>query len=130
MSKEKLIAKFKNTFGHLEKEGLEVLGIINLLGDEVFYVIHPLVFDGRVLPTAFHGYPLRSGFSDEEFPPHFYNEETEEYLFSPERFTAYAQENLASIQQKLGTSSLEETLDAICFGNFKEFEDSYASINN
>jgi len=130
MTKEQLVKKFSNAYSHLIKEGLEVLGIINLLGDEVFYVIHPLVFDGRLLPTAFHGYPLRSGFSDEEFSPHFYNEETEEYLFSPERFIAFTKDNLTSIQQKLDTASLEESLDAICFGNFKEFEDSYASLNN
>jgi len=130
MTKEQLIKKFSNTYSHLIKGGMEVLGFVNLLGEEVLYVIHPLVFDGRQLPITYHGYTLRSGFSDEEFPPHFYDEETEEYLFTPARFEAYVKENLQTIQQELQTNCLEESLDAICFGNFNEFKESYAMLNN
>jgi len=130
MTKEQLIKKFSNTYSHLLKEGMEVIGIVNLLGDEVLYVIHPLLFDGRQLPTSYHGYALRSGFSDEEFPAQFYDEKEEEYLFSPSRFEAYVKSNQQEIQNKLNVSSLDECLDAICFGNFLEYKESYAALNN
>ena len=130
MTKEQLIKKFSNTYSHLLKEGMEVIGIVNLLGDEVLYVIHPLLFDGRQLPTSYHGYALRSGFSDEEFPQEFYDKEKEEYIFTPVRFEQYVTNSFQELKVKLSVGSKEELLDALCFGNYSEFKESYEAINN
>ena len=111
MKKEHLKRKFTESFGHIK--GLEVLGLIDLMGSTYFYVIHPLVFDCRQLPTSFHGYEVRSGFSDEQFPKCFYDKEKEEYHFSPDRFKEFVSNNLCAIQNKLETHSFEECLSLI-----------------
>ncbi|MFK7900797.1 MAG: hypothetical protein AB8B61_08565 [Cyclobacteriaceae bacterium] len=133
MTQDQLIKKFSNTYDHLLKQtGVELLGFISILGEEVLYIIHPLVFDGRQWPNSYHGYTVRCGFSDEEFPEVFWDTTKEEYSFSPFRFRKYVANHKAEIVAQLGNEVMqeEEVLDALCFGNYKEFKENYASVHN
>ncbi len=127
-----IIKKFRSSYGHLCKKGLQIDGIANLIGDvNVIQVTHPLIFDCRTLPKEFMGMTIRGHIDSENLPYHFMIDEDEvdgskeEYIWEPDRFEAFVDECADEIKIKLElpNATKEELLDAICFGDFKKHKE-------
>ena len=106
MSYETIITEFKKQFGHLQKAGLEIHGIANLIGDlNVISISAPFIFNRTTLPKRFMGLNLREGIA--ELPKEF------QYLHAD------------IIRDVLNNPEMkrEEMLDALCFGDFNSHKE-------
>jgi hypothetical protein len=119
MTQKGIISEFKDQFGYLEKYGLRISGLGQLLDDYVISVSTPLIFDHRKLPKKFMGLDVRNGCS--ELPKEFENIDNKtQYIWAYQRFELCVDNNLELIRDKLESPNMsrEEALDAICFGDF------------
>jgi hypothetical protein len=119
-----ILSKFKSSFGHLSKKGLEIEGIVNLMDDfNVISISHPLIFDNRLIPETFMGLAIRGHIHSDSIPDYFSSDD----IWFPDNFVRFVDENEALIRENLNLkdSDKNELLDAICFGDFKKHLDLY-----
>ncbi|MDT8411347.1 MAG: hypothetical protein RQ875_02700 [Vicingaceae bacterium] len=123
----KKINSFRKKYKHLEKFGLEIGGIAELMGTYVIAVSHPLIFDNRWLSKKFEGIDIRSSTSG-ELPKEFVVDQSDMfwyekyYVWAPERFEKFVDRCGDEIREKLKnpTMTRDDMLDALCFGDFKK----------
>lgn len=124
MNYHTIISEFTKQYGHLEKYGLQINGVANLIGDHhVISISIPFIFDRTKLPKSFMGFDLRSGTPENEMPPEFQNIESDtEYLWAFQRFEEFVDHHADTIRKTLDdpTMTREMMLDALCFGDFKK----------
>ncbi|MBK8087574.1 MAG: hypothetical protein IPK31_06320 [Chitinophagaceae bacterium] len=125
MSYETIITEFKKQFGHLQKAGLEIHGIANLIGDlNVISISAPFIFNRTTLPKRFMGLNLREGIA--ELPKEFqYLNSDKEYIWAYQRFEEYVDNHADIIRDVLNNPEMkrEEMLDALCFGDFNSHKE-------
>lgn len=120
-----IISRFKSQYGHLEKSGLAITGLVELDNEHNLKVIdisHPFIFDHRRLPKKFEGVDIRSSVHG-ELPQEFQIDHSNkgEYLWAPERFEKFVDRSLEELRIAFNKTELtrEEALDALCFGDFE-----------
>ena len=126
MNKETIIAAFKKQYGYLEKYGLQVHGIGDLVGQSVISISTPFIFDRTKLPGKFMGFDLRDGTPEIELPIEFQNiDKDTEYIWAYQRFENYVDEHADQIRHLLKNPAMtrKEMLDALCFGNFDQHKE-------
>jgi hypothetical protein len=125
LNHEAIITEFKKQFGHLQKAGLEVHGIANLIGDHnVISISTPLIFNRTKLPEKFMGLDLREGIA--ELPKEFLNANNDkEYIWAYQRFEEYIDNHADLIRDVLLNPEMkkDEMLDALCFGDFNRHKE-------
>jgi hypothetical protein len=126
MNTDYIITEFKKQYGYLEKFGLEINGIGDLMDEPLISISTPFIFDRRKLPSTFMGLSLRDGTKEEELPVEFQNiKRGKEYIWAYQRFEDFVDKHSEEIQKKLETYlTRDEMLDALCFGNFKIHKES------
>ncbi|QNA44823.1 hypothetical protein [Lacibacter sediminis] len=125
MNYETIINEFKKQFGHLQKAGLEIHGIANLIGDHnVISISTPFIFDRTKLPKKIMGLDLREGIT--ELPKEFQDiNDDKEYIWAYQRFEEYVDNHADLIRNVLSNPEMkqQEMLDALCFGDFNSHKE-------
>lgn len=122
------------------KEGLRI-GISHSLEpyDEInpeychMSVMHPFLFDNRLIPEFFMGIKVQNVVQASTIPP-----EIEEIVYdpagfedsqTPQQYENFVRENILLIRQALKQNelSLVDALDAICFGDFIKYKEEQES---
>ncbi len=155
MKAQCILNEFRRSFGYLEEVGLRVVGLyqefdheggegltINIgqsiePEDEVnpvcchLSIMHPFIFDNRKIPKVYMGVRVLNIVQADTMPS-----ELEEIVYDPAGFEMnhtpgqyfdFIKENMDFIRATLKEPeiSLDEMLDAICFGDFKKFEQEF-----
>lgn len=124
MNNDTIIKEFKKQFGHLEKYGLEIGGVVHLIGDHnVISISTPFIFDRTKLPKQFMGLDLRDGNVETDLPNEFkISDSNKEYIWAYQRFEEYVDNNADHIRNTLHNPAMtrEHMLNALCFGNFEK----------
>jgi hypothetical protein len=122
---ETIITEFKKQFGYLEKAGLKIHGIANLIGEhDVIHISAPFIFDRAKLPKKFMGLNLRMEIA--ELPKEFQDiNDDKEYIWAFQRFEKYVDNHADIIRSILRNPEMkkEEMLDALCFGDFNDHKE-------
>ncbi len=122
MNTDNIVDAFRSQYRHLEKHGLKINGIVNLIAnDYVLSVSIPFLFDHRLLPNKFRDLDLRINIIESEIPEEFRNiNMAEGYIWAYQRYEKYVDNNSDIICRTLGKQmSRDEMLDALCAGDFK-----------
>jgi hypothetical protein len=155
MTALELLNGFKKDYSSLIDEGLIITGVYGQSslnsGDELnisiaqgaeedeevspdshhISILVPFLFDGRLLPESYQGIRLHNGYISSTVP-----KEIEEMVldpagfetsWTPNQFIQYVTNNSDLIRKEIGDPklTLEEMLDAICFGSFLEYCKGY-----
>lgn len=132
MNYEIIITLFKKQFGHLQKAGLEIHGIANLIGDlDVISISTPFIFDRTKLPRKFMGLDLRDGIV--ELPEEFQNINGHNgYTWAYQRFEEYVDNHASLIYARFANKEMtkDEMLDALCFGDFNRHKEKCIEWEN
>ncbi|MBP6871793.1 MAG: hypothetical protein KBC43_07280 [Bacteroidales bacterium] len=105
--------------------------------DEIFpehchlSVMHPFIFDNRKIPKVFMGVRVlnvvRADTMPSELEEIVYDPAGFEMNYTPGQYFSYIKENMDLIRDTLKEHdmSLEDMLDAICFGDFNKFQQEF-----
>ena len=109
--------EFKKKYGHLR--GLEIHGISNCHGGLVIGVSRPLIFDRRLLPDYFLGFPVYETVKDmpEDFAIY------KKYIWAPENYEHYVDLHADEIKKELGKPDMsrKEMLSVLCGMDFDKW---------
>ena len=144
-----IISDFTKEYSRLIKQGLIVIGLYRVFSDNTsetmtlsaaeeisdekytrdsvkISVMHPFVFDHRLIPKEYKGIKVEAGIFDSSIPEIF-NPPIDELIpydeyWDPDKFIRYVEWNIEHIRKVLNRPDMEmnEALDAICFGSFED----------
>ena len=95
-------------------------------------IMHPLIFDNRKIPEYFHGVKILNITNSSSIPAELVemviNDNGFEENFTPNQYRNYVFGNSEYIREVLKSPNMtiDEMLDAICMGDFEEYEAEYA----
>lgn len=99
---------------------LNIQGLGNVHGSLELVVIHPLIFDKRLIPRSFLGLGIRSSLS-EPIPEDF--EMFSDYVWAPENYANFVDNHAEDIRRALGNRKMtrDEMLNALIGMPFEEW---------
>jgi hypothetical protein len=123
-----ILKRFEERYGYLKKMGITFEGIQMIdpvKKKQAIVLTRPFLFDCRLLPKKYDGIEIRVRIKG-ELPKEFKVTSSNDYVFAPEKFEKYVENNLEFLRNHFNKpeATKAELLDMLAFGDFEEHKKS------